>query len=59
MQVLNVHGAVACATIACVVWRSRVRGSGCARLLHVLNVHGPVACACHQNVSLTESIAQL
>ena len=38
--------------------------------LHVLNVHGAVAygemykhgavaCACHQNVSLTESIAQL
>ena len=25
----------------------------------MLNVHGAVACACHQNVSLTESIAQL
>ena len=27
--------------------------------MQVLNVHGAVACACHQNVSLTESIAQL
>ena len=34
MQVLNVHGAVACAEMC----------------MH---------CACHQNVSLTESIAQL
>ena len=31
----------------------------CMEQLHVLNVHGAVACACHQNVSLTESIAQL
>ena len=25
----------------------------------MLNVHGAVACACHQNVSLKESVAQL
>ena len=31
----------------------------CMEQLHVLNVHGAVACACHQNVSLTESIAEL
>ena len=41
MQVLNVHGAAACAECA---W------SSCR------NVHGTVACASHQNVSLTESI---
>ena len=27
--------------------------------MQVLNVHGAFACACHQNVGLTESIAQL
>ena len=31
----------------------------CMEQLHVLNVYGAVACACHQNVSLTGSIAQL
>ena len=27
--------------------------------MQVLNAHGAVACASHQNVSLTESVAQL
>ena len=38
-------GAVACAECA-------------VEQLDELNVHGAVVCACHQNVSLTESIAQ-